>query len=380
MLRVVRIKSYERGLLFRHGDFVRLLEPGKYWFWSPLLRRRPWDVQIASTLKTRFEHELLDVLVRHADLARALTVVELADHQRALVWRDGRLACMLGPGRYAFWKEPYALAIEVFDSNQLRFEHEKLRAITAFPGAAQYLHVVDVADYEAALLLKDGQIVDRLAPGRHVFWAQNGRVTHKTVDCREQMLDVAGQEIMTGDKVTLRLNLLVTYQVVDARKALTVVENHAQSLYREAQLALRAAVGTRMLDALLADKDSIGREVGGVITARAAEFGVAVKSVGLKDIILPGEMKTILNQVVEAEKAAQANLIKRREETAAARSQANTARLLAESPILARMKELEFVQEILAGSKVSVVLGEGDLVGQLRRLFRGDEQDGAPAK
>ena len=205
MLRVVRIKSYERGLLFRHGDFVRLLEPGKYWFWSPLLRRRPWDVQIASTLKTRFEHELLDVLVRHADLARALTVVELADHQRALVWRDGRLACMLGPGRYAFWKEPYALAIEVFDSNQLRFEHEKLRAITAFPGAAQYLHVVDVADYEAALLLKDGQIVDRLAPGRHVFWAQNGRVTHKTVDCREQMLDVAGQEIMTGDKVTLRL-------------------------------------------------------------------------------------------------------------------------------------------------------------------------------
>jgi regulator of protease activity HflC (stomatin/prohibitin superfamily) len=74
----------------------------------------------------------------------------------------------------------------------------------------------------------------------------------------------------------------------------------------------------------------------------ATEFGVSVRSVGLRDIILPGEMKQILNQVIEAEKQAQANLIRRREETAAARSQANTAKLLAENPGAgSRMKELE---------------------------------------
>jgi regulator of protease activity HflC (stomatin/prohibitin superfamily) len=84
-----------------------------------------------------------------------------------------------------------------------------------------------------------------------------------------------------------------------------------------------------------------------------------------------------LNQVIEAEKAAQANLIKRREETAAARSQANTAKLLAENPQLARMKEMELLQDVLAGAKLTFVLGdhEGNVAGQLRKLIRETEPD-----
>jgi regulator of protease activity HflC (stomatin/prohibitin superfamily) len=128
-------------------------------------------------------------------------------------------------------------------------------------------------------------------------------------------------------------------------------------------------------DALLADKESVGGEVKNALASRAAEFGVVVKGVALKDIILPSEMQSILNQVIEAEKAAQANLIKRCEETAAARSQANTAKLLADNPVLARMKELELMQEILAGAKVSFVLGDGDIAGQLRRLTKSDEPE-----
>src|SRR5262249_3124327 len=128
---------------------------------------------------------------------------------------------------------------------------------------------------------------------------------------------------------------------------------------------------------LLADKESIGGEVREVLAKRCAEFGVAVLSVGLRDIILPGDMKTILNQVIAAEKQAEANLIKRREETAAARSQANTARLLAENPVLARMKELELLQEILAGSKATFVFGAGDITEQFRGLIR--QETSAPA-
>src|SRR6185436_13616186 len=170
---------------------------------------------------------------------------------------------------------------------------------------------------------------------------------------------VAGQEIMTSDKVTLRVNLLVSYIVADALQAVSAVSDYAQALYREAQLVLRAAVGTRTLDALLGDKESVGGEVREALAKRAAQFGLEVRSVGLKDIVLPGDMKSILNQVIAAEKEAQANLIKRREETAAARSQANTARLLAENPVLARMKELEVLQEMLAGAKTTFVFGEG---------------------
>ena len=141
-----------------------------------------------------------------------------------------------------------------------------------------------------------------------------------------------------------------------------------QALYREAQLTLRASVGGRTLDALLSDKDAVGQEVREILSRRASEFGVTVRGVGLRDVILPGEMKSILNQVIEAQKQAEANLIRRREETAAARSQANTAKVLADNPVLARMKELEALQEILKGSKTTFILGQGDLVEQVRGL------------
>ncbi len=106
------------------------------------------------------------------------------------------------------------------------------------------------------------------------------------------------------------------------------------------------------------------------LAARTGAFGVAVRNVGLRDIILPGDMKLLLNQVISATKEAEANLIRRREETAAARSQANTAKLLAESPQLARLKELELLKEVLAGTSATLVFGVGDLAAQVRSLVK----------
>ena len=172
------------------------------------------------------------------------------------------------------------------------------------------------------LFFVEGRLVEDVDQGMTVFWKQTAGLTWRSIDLREQVLDVAGQEIMTADKVTLRMNLIVTYQVTDAVRAVTAVLDFAQALYREAQLALRGAVSVRALDALLTDKTAVGAEVIAGIGERAAELGVAIKSVGLRDVILPGDMKTILNQVIEAEKQAEANLIRRREETAAARTRA----------------------------------------------------------
>src|SRR3954462_7178027 len=222
------------------------------------------------------------------------------------------------------------------------------------------------ADHEDVLLYRDGVLIDRLGQGLHVFWKGNGQIKWKSVDKREQTADVAGQEIITADKVTLRVNLVVTYQVADALRATQASTDYTQALYREAQLALRAAVGAKPLDALLADKESVGAEVREALTKRASELGISVKSVGLRDIILPGDMKTLLNQVIAATKEAEANLIKRREETAAARSQANTAKLLAENPQLARLKEMELLAGILAGAKTTFVFGQGDMAEQVR--------------
>jgi regulator of protease activity HflC (stomatin/prohibitin superfamily) len=100
------------------------------------------------------------------------------------------------------------------------------------------------------------------------------------------------------------------------------------------------------------------------VANNAAENGFVLHSVGLKDVILPGEMKDILNQVVQAEKAAQANVIKRREETAATRSLLNTAKLMDENPTLLRLKELETLEKVT--DKVDRLTVFGGLDGVLK--------------
>jgi regulator of protease activity HflC (stomatin/prohibitin superfamily) len=189
------------------------------------------------------------------------------------------------------------------------------------------------------------------------------------VDLRESALEVGGQEIMTADKVTLRLNALVTFRVTDARRFVSSVDDGRQALYRETQLALRAVVGARELDALLSDKDVVAREVEEMLRTRAGALGLEVLSAGVRDVILPGDMKELMNKVTEARKAAEANLVTRREETAALRSQANTAKLLAENPVLMRLRELEVLEKVAGGGKLSVVLGETGLAERVVNLL-----------
>ena len=374
MFHRIHIKQHERGFRFRKGDFHGLVGPGPYKLalfqrlWLEGFRRE--KLSIVSTLDMRVRHPLLDVFVKNEAFRAAVHVVELGDTQRALLWKDGRLAAILAPGRHVFWKEPYALDFEVFDIEAgPRFEHAKLDVVLRHEDAHAHLAGVEAAPREEVILFRDGVPLVRFREGRFVYWKDARKVEVKSIDLREQTADVAGQEIMTRDKVTLRVNLVVTSRVVDPLQAVSVVNDWAQALYREAQLALRAAVGARTLDALLTDKEAVGAEVRRSLAERAASFGVEVRSIGLRDLILPGDMKTILNQVITAQKQAEANVIKRREETAAARSQANTATLLADNPALARLKELELLQEILAGAKTEFVFGRGDLATQVRSLI-----------
>ena len=374
----LRVREFERALWFRHGDYKGVLGPGAYWTFGRALRPRRDRYEVVNLIASpRFDHPMLDVLLRDPRLASQLEVVELAESQRALVWRENRLFAILGPGRHAFWKWPHAPRVEVFDVAALRFEHPQREAVLAHAEARAHLESVEVEPHVDVLLVVNGTLIGRLEPGKHAFWKAAGRLRILPVDRREQIADVAGQEIMTSDKVSLRVNLVATYQVVDPMLAVTASADYTQAVYREAQLALRAAVGTRSLDALLADKESVGGEVRRALEGRAKELGVQVRSVGLKDIVLPGDMKAILNQVIEAEKRAQAEIIRRREETASARSQANTAKVLAENPVLARLKELEILQQIVAGTKATFVLGPGDLAQQVKGLIAGDGEQGA---
>jgi regulator of protease activity HflC (stomatin/prohibitin superfamily) len=117
-----------------------------------------------------------------------------------------------------------------------------------------------------------------------------------------------------------------------------------------------------MTNALLSGRDAMTRFLEEDASENARRFGVRIDRVGVKDIVLPGEMKTLLNKVIEAEKEAAANVILRREETAATRSLANTAKVMAEQPMVLRLKELESLKEIASKVReLRVVTGEGGL-------------------
>ncbi len=358
MLRRIRIRQFEIGLVFRDREFRGLLGPGAHWRFDPLLREH---VAIVSQRDPWLDNEQLDLIVRSGALNGKAIVLELKDHERGLVWIDDRFSTVAPPGRYVLWTGFRKVRTEIVDARSVRFEHAEREAILRGSLANDQLEVQDVPADHVAVLFVDGRYVETLSPGRFVFWKNIAVVKLVRVDRRETVLDVPGQEILTADKVSLRLNTVVVYRVADAVRAVTTVDDARQALYREAQLALRASVGARTLDALLADKESLAQELTDRVKTRAASFGIEVSALGVRDVILPGDMKVLMNKVIEAHKASEAAVITRREEAAALRHQLNAAKLLAENPTLQRLRELEAVEKIAIAGDLKIILAEKGL-------------------
>lgn len=357
----VKVLEHERGLLFRNQRFERILEPGRHVLFDPLNERR---LDRVSVRESQLTHADLDVIVKAGAFAgedSPARVVDLADHERALVRVNKRLHRILGPGLHVLWTVFHEVEIEVVDASRVVFEHSKLPLVLEIPGAHQELESVTVPADHVGILYRDGKIVGELAPGLHAFWRRMGSVRVTMLDLRERVLDLSGQELLTGDRVSLRLNALVTYRVTDPLRAVASSDDYQAALYRQAQLVLREVVGTRELDELLTERETVVRELNALVTERVQGLGVDVTSLGVRDVILPGEMKALLNRVTEAKKAAEAALVTRREETAAMRSQANTARLFESNPTLMRLRELEVLEKVSEKAQLQVVLGEKGL-------------------
>jgi regulator of protease activity HflC (stomatin/prohibitin superfamily) len=361
-----KIRTYEMGLVFRDGEFRGLLTAGTHWYFDPLNKLK---VEIVSQRDPWLVHEKLDLIVKSGALADRAVVLDLKDHERALVWIENRFSHVLPAGQYAYWTGQKQVRVEVIDIRPARFEHDQFKLIVRSPLSARVLDVCTVQRDRVGVLFIDGRYVDTLQPGEYAFWKGPAEAKVVEVDLRETMVDVGGQEIMTADKVTLRLNAVVTYKVVDARKAVSQTDDVRQALYRDTQLVLRGVVGARELDVFLTDKDAVAKEIEDNVRRRAGELGLEIASVGIRDVILPGEMKDLMNKVTEAKKAAEANLIFRREETAAIRSQANTAKLLADSPTLMRLRELEVLEKIASAGKLNIVLGDKGLADKVVNLL-----------
>jgi len=375
MMQKFIVKKNECGLLFKDGDFQRFLDAGTYHFVDPL---RKLSVEVFDLSKSEFEHRLTDFIMKqYADeVAKRFTVVELSATQVALVYKNKRLAYVLPPAsRTLFWKGVVDVDVDVIDIAETYTLDKKLAAELAYANtgllrdtALAAIYCKQVPEYHVGVLYVDGECVTALKPGLHTYWKFNRNIRIELFDTRVLSTEVTGQEILTKDKVSLRINLSCSYQIKDALAATSQLPNPAEYVYRELQFGLRAAVGTRTLDALLEDKGVIDESVTAHIKAKTGVFGISIADVGVKDIILPGDMKTILSKVVEAEKVAQANSIRRREETAATRSMLNTAKVMEDNPTALRLKELETLEKVT--EKVGNLSVFGGLDGLLNGLVK----------
>ncbi|MFP4394586.1 MAG: slipin family protein [Anaerolineales bacterium] len=233
--------------------------------------------------------------------------------------------------------------------------------------------VVEVWEYEQGLLYERGRFIKLLPPGRYRLWRWQHRQIEK-VSLRQVSQTISGQEVLTTDKVPVRVTLIAQYSVADPRLALHSVESYVERLYQDLQLTLREIISTRDVEALLSDRDALSTELFDSVVEAAGGYGVTVHRVGVKDVILPGSVQRTFLKEVEADRSGRANLVAARHETAAARARANTARMMRENPVIMRLQELETLVA-MASQHGNVVIVPG-----LESLFSRNAQDTSPDK
>lgn len=367
-----QISESEIGLLYVQNNFERSLLPGEYAFWA---FDRDVSVRNLSRIIPNPNFPLEDVLIdRHPDFVAAYCeTVQLQNHQVAIVRDRGKVVSVLPPTiRKLFWQ---GVEVEVIDiSNDAKLPDNLVAelVLNAPEIVRNFLHVREVPAQHIGLLYINQEFQTQLQPGIHAWWVFGRSWQTEAIDLRLQTLEVSGQDILSKDKVPLRLNLTAGFRIVDPLKAKNGLSDVTDFLYKELQFALRGAVGEKTLDALLEDKGVIDTSIAEYIGRKTAEYGIEFDSVGVKDIILPGEIKTILSKVVEAEKAAQANVVRRREETAATRSMLNTAKVMEDNPVALRLKELEVLERI--AEKIDRIQVNGSLDSILTELIRINKQ------
>lgn len=365
MLKTYVIAENQRGLLVKDGRLIRMLEPGRHKFWDVLGRL---NVEIHNA-RGAFVSPWAEIMEkRHPELAtKYIETVRVSEGEVAVVTSDGCVREIVRPGKVMyFWKvlqDVIVTRINTIDSPRLT-NAELVAFEKAVPTARGYdapIAVVSVPEAHQGIVYFDGDLVETLRPGRYGYWRIGRTVTSKTFDMRPVPLEVTAQEILTKDRVSLRVTLTSFVQVVDAVKAAHTTPDYTGHVYRLVQFAVREAIAGRTLDEVLNDRETVDGQIVGHVRRELGDIGVVVTGLGVKDIILPGEMRTLINRVVEAEKTAQANVIRRREETAATRSLLNTAKLMEDNPTLMRLKELEALERVTERiGRIDVHTGSGE--------------------
>jgi regulator of protease activity HflC (stomatin/prohibitin superfamily) len=359
----VTLNANEVGLVLKRGKLIDILTEGRYWLgWRK-------EVIIYPLTKPVVVDETWSLLLQNEALCNRMDIVEIGDNEIGIEFKDGLYTRVLMAGKIAYWKSAVKYTVEKYDMTALEVQSTFNKTLLQKPAVVQFLKVYVVESYQKGMLYIDGKFIKDMEPGIYYYWKTNQVPVVRTIDMRTQTLAIAGQEMLTKDKAAVRVNFSAQYQVVDINKALIDAKDYAEQLYTAFQLVLREYIGGMTLDQLLDNKEAIANYVNQAMKNPAELLGVVVLSGGIKDIILPGDVKEIMNQVLVAQKKAQANIIMRQEETASTRSLLNTAKLMEDNAMLLKLKEMEYMEKIAEKIGEITVNGGSQVMDQLKTLI-----------
>jgi len=189
---------------------------------------------------------------------------------------------------------------------------------------------VIIKDTRRGLWYEDGVLTQVLGAGRYkvrpkiALFRRKPRVELMVVDVRERELTIKGQEILTADKVALRVSVIVQFRVTDPQAALHAVQNYEERLYGDVQLAARRSLASMTLEEILTNRTRLSEDILRDVKGSAATFGVAIVRADVKDLVFPGNLQEIMNRVLAAERNSQAQLVEARTKSEVQRIEAQT--------------------------------------------------------
>ncbi len=237
---------------------------------------------------------------------------------------------------------------------------------------------VIVRDTHRGALYEDGVFKEILRPGPYRLraalpWGPRQEVV--LVDIRERSLTIKGQEILTADKVAVRVSILVNFRVTDVEAALHNVESYQDRIYEDVQISTRRFLAVRTLEEILQDRNEVSDAVREDVREAAASYGVEISRADVKDLVFPGNLREIMNRVLETERQSEAMLIEAQKQAEAILVKARAEREVAESklagdqaiaaqldssPALLRLRELEALERVAASPGNHLYIGLGD--------------------
>ncbi len=239
-----------------------------------------------------------------------------------------------------------------------------LLLLAVFAAASSAVKIVQ--EYERGVIFRLGRLVGAKGPGLFFIIPMIDRMVK--VDLRVVTLDVPSQEVITRDNVTVKVNAVAYFRIVDPERAIVAVEDFRRATFQIAQTSLRSVLGQSELDELLTHRDMINLKLQKIIDEQTEPWGVKVSIVEVKDVELPENMKRAMAIQAQAERERRAKIINAEGEYMASQRLTSAAQIMSQSPVALQLRYLQTLTEIAADKNSTIIF---PLPMEILRAFTG---------